>query len=93
MLINPIWTGGGGHFLLNISKTVQLILTKLMSLFRQLSKVSCKIKRTKWPLIYCYHSNQLMGECLARKHDQTQAAEGVQDWADHLRKTSTTQKF
>ena len=41
-----------------------------MSLFRQLSRISFEIKNLI-QVISCCHGNELMGECLARKHDQS----------------------
>ena len=58
-------------FLLNISKTIQLIFTKPVSLFRKLSTVSFEIKRLKTghSLLLCY-GNQFMRERWAKNHDQ-----------------------
>ena len=55
-------------FRLNISKTVQQIFTKLMSLLG--NHISTFLKLKYWrQVIHCCHGNQFMRECWAKNHD------------------------
>ena len=61
-----------GHRRVNISKTVQLIFTKLMSIVRQLFGVSFEIKKKLRKIISCSRGSQLRGGgSLASKYDQS----------------------
>ena len=55
-------------FWLNISKTVQLIFTKLMSFLGNHLKKFFKLKDWR-QVIHCGHGNQFMRECWAKNHD------------------------
>ena len=55
-------------FLLNISKTVQLIFTKLMSFLGNCLYYLLKLKDWR-QVIHCCHGNQFMRDCWAKNHD------------------------
>ena len=55
-------------FLLNISKTVQLIFTKLMSFLGNHLQYLLKLKDGR-QVIQCCHGNQLMRVCWAKNRD------------------------